>query len=123
QVRWLECWDDALNLLERALAHGRAPADDLEAMQRLLEAETDEPLAWILLSGELALCHLRFSALEAGELHLFSTRPPIAPLLDWLARDAIEVSHAGVVDYLGRRAAAARLPEAQQKSALRELER
>lgn len=130
QVKRLECWDDALNVLERALAHGRAAAEDLEAVQPLLEAEADEPLAWMLLSGELAMCHLRFSALEAGELHLFASRygrsrysPPIAPLFDWLARDAIKVSHAGVVDYLSHRAAAARLPEPQQTIALRQLER
>src|SRR5205807_7789998 len=66
QVKRLECWDDALSVLERALAQGRAPAEELRATQLLLEAEADEPLAWMLLRGELALCHLRFTALEAG---------------------------------------------------------
>jgi hypothetical protein len=125
QVQRLECWDEALALLERALAQGRPVDADLRAVQQLLETEAAEPLVPRVLRGERALCHFRFSALEAGELTLFTSArgddPPLAPALDWLAGQIVRFPHPGVLEYLSRRLAVAQLPPAAQPAALAQL--
>ncbi len=122
-LRW-ECWDEALQLLDRALSQAAPPDEDLRRTQRLLETEAAEPLELHLLQSELAFCHLRFSALEAGHVTLFESRysPPVAQVLDWLARDAVKFPHAGALEYLARRIAVARLPTSDRPAALKNLE-
>lgn len=125
QLLRLECWDEAILLLQRILAQRRPEDSELNDVQRLLETEASEPLAVLLLRGEMAFCHLRFSAVEAGRLSLFASRtsPPVARAFDWLARDAIKLPHAGALDYLAHRLALARQPIAAQASALRQWEK
>src|SRR5205814_732623 len=54
--------------IERALAQGQSPADELEILQRLLEDEDKHPALLILLRGERAAHHALCAAVESGEL-------------------------------------------------------
>jgi len=68
QVRRLRSQDYAMKSLERALAHGEPSHADLQALERLLQDESEQPLLLIAARGERAIWDQFLNVLKAGEL-------------------------------------------------------
>src|SRR5262249_22009341 len=60
----------AVDALERALAQGEPPADELEAVQALLEKEAAERVIVPAARGERAIMHQTVQALRQGKLSM-----------------------------------------------------
>jgi hypothetical protein len=126
----------ALGTLERVLAQGEPGAEDLAAMQRLLEMEEKMPLLENGMRGERGLSHRAMQALSNGwitpaqlvgvNLGRFGQMGlgnfTVGNLVTTFMVGSPANAHADVLEYTTELVEAAKLPEDEQPQRLRELE-
>jgi hypothetical protein len=115
----------ALRTLERVLAQGEGPAAALEAVQRLLETESEEPLALIAARAERAGVHAHLYVVRTGAfnraaygLRSSALGPQVDDVLD---RARARASHGAFLRYLTEWVEIAKLPPEQQHDRLQQL--
>jgi hypothetical protein len=123
------CGAVACQSVERALSQGEAAADDLLALQRLLQHEAAFPALLVSMRGERALIHETLDALESGDV-------PLGDVLDgegrearalrrlipgWWLRDTFRADHPRVLALMTRQVAIAQRPPHEQVAAEQEL--
>lgn len=82
--------------IERTLAQGEPPPEDMNALQKLLENEDTFPALLIAMRGERAVLHGVFSAVERGEVSLkelegFTSPAAHSEPRDWLKNTAVSL--------------------------------
>jgi hypothetical protein len=112
--------------LERVLALGEPPLEDLASLQSLLAEEESHPSLLIALRGERAIQHLISTGLANGSLSAgadvwnrnsrFNWPPPLA---QWDTAHTACLEHPRLLELLSRAIAAANLPADQQMVAER----
>jgi hypothetical protein len=105
----------AAGALERTLAQGEPPADDLADLQRLLEDEDTFPGLQLAVRGERASMHQLFSAMEAGDFTLSQIdgrkkSPWEERVFGMIYRDRIRNDHPQIFRWMGECLEVARLP-------------
>jgi hypothetical protein len=113
---------------ERALAQGEPPADELLALQRLLQHENAFPAMLVLTRGERALMHETLDAVESGDVSLSelfdNDRQGVALrkwVFGWYLRDQLRADHPRALALMKRWVAAAQLPAHERIAAEKEL--
>jgi hypothetical protein len=109
---------------ERALSQGEAPADELLALQRLLQHEAAFPALLVATRGERAMIHETLDALESGGSSLgqvLGNEPRPARLrkwaFGWYLRDRFRADHPRVLALMTRRIREVQLPPHEQAAA------
>jgi hypothetical protein len=124
------CIDLAASRIERILALGEPPVEDLAHMQALVELEEGHPTALVGLRGERAMVHVVLNGLADGGL-------PTSILLDrvggvdwmdravilWDARGRARRDHPRVMELMGQAIDIARRPPHEQPAAETVLDR
>jgi hypothetical protein len=113
------CVQSACRAVARVLARCAADADDLAAVQRLLEEEDRFPRLLVLTRGERAVLHQTLAAVESGtataaDLALLpesSSRGPSAP---FRSVDAVRAAHPRILRAATEAVAITRLPAHQR---------
>lgn len=116
----------AIGDIDSILRHGVGPAAELEALQKLLEREAEEPLLRLIARGERGGLHWVMTALTSGDLEPASDEQ--VARYPWLAeiRKSIPTgmaarhAHAWLLRHLTALAQIAQLPDSQQQEALRQ---
>jgi hypothetical protein len=121
------CVAVACQSVERALSQGEPPADELLALQRLLQHEAAFPALLVALRGERALLHETLGALEGGDVALgevLGNDPEdrqgaalrrLVP--GWYLRDTLRADHPRALGLMTRRIREAQLPPREQPAA------
>jgi hypothetical protein len=126
QLIRIACVAIACDAVERVLAQGEVPADELERLQRLLEDEDAHPGLLIATRGERAAMHELFDALESGDVALDqlegsgrTSRSWQDILLGHVIRDNFRDEHPLMLSLMTRRVEETRLPLHEQAAAER----
>jgi hypothetical protein len=129
QSRRLTIESLAIQTLERALAHGQAPAEALQGVQQLLEEEAAEPLLLRAFRGERAASQYHLAGAESGKLRFRMRfyRGPWADDMPKRWRDYLEMvivrrAHSGYLKLLTELVETAKLPAEQWPARLREID-
>jgi hypothetical protein len=120
------CVINTCQALERALAQGEPPPDELAVLQRALRAEDDFPDMLVAARRERAALHATFRAIESGDVPLsrLENKPPNWQdhLLGWFSRAKFREAHPAMLASMTRFVEIARLPPHEQAAAERQLD-
>jgi hypothetical protein len=121
------CVHQALAALERVLAHGEAPAAELEAFQRLLEDEAEFPRQLIAARAERAAVHGHLQVVRTGHfdrgVYGMRSSSALGPRVDdFRDRLRARTAHARYLRYLTEVVEIAKLPPEQQPARWAQLE-
>jgi hypothetical protein len=126
QLIRMKCIFSACQGLERALAQGQPPTEEMSAFQRLLADEDAYPALFVAARGERAVQNELMDALESGDIAVNALRDGRP---DWderlfgvLYRDNIRDEHPILLAMLSRWVALAQLPFPEQRAAEWKLE-
>jgi hypothetical protein len=123
----LACDAQAVDVLERALAQGEPSAQELEAVQALLEKEAGEPMLLQVARGERADMHRTVVALRNGQVNVTDLDGGKPGNLDNLVNLSgpmlARQSHAHMLRLLNEYVAGMKLPVEEQMAAMEALER
>jgi hypothetical protein len=127
QLVRISCLQVAYFAVERALAQGQPPADDLALLQRLLEQEQGLNLLLLIARAERAATHRICELTENGELDSTELAGPQEgswkdEVGNFLARNWLRKEHMRALGYMSRFVEIARLPHHEQIPPLFELE-
>jgi hypothetical protein len=127
QLIRITCVEASCREVERVLAQGEPPADELAGLQELLADEEKHPALLVGLRGERAFLHKTFEAIKAGEVsldQLLTMRGKTGKYnwFDKLAREDVNVEHARVLSLMTRRVRDAQLPPHRQAAGERAFE-
>jgi hypothetical protein len=123
QLVRIACVTSACQTAEVVLSQGEPPADDLLALQRLLQHEAAFPALLIATRGERASLHEMFDALESGDVRLSQLADDrrraawYEVAFGWYIRDTLRADHPRALALMARRIAEARLPAHEQAAA------
>ena len=116
----------AIRSLERALANGEASESALEAVQRLLQDEGEQPILLMQARAERAGIHQFLEVFESRKLNRASwglaSRTGSYQIDDFLDQGKARASHAEYLRYLNEFVEIAKLPSEQQVEQLRHFE-
>jgi hypothetical protein len=117
----------AAGAIERTLALGEPPADDLARLQKLVEEEEAHPTLLVALRGERAIHHRTFTELAKGTIDLNSSvgglgGPGSGMMSRWFQKTLARREHPEMLEMMGKVIDAARLPESEQLAAERKLD-
>jgi hypothetical protein len=116
----------ACRSLERTLAQGEAPPDELALMQRALSEEDSFPDMLIAARGERGTLDGIFTAIENGAVSMskLAGEPPewydFVP--NWFGRESMREAHPAMLEAMSRFIDVAKLPMHEQAAAERELD-
>jgi hypothetical protein len=115
---------------ERVLRFGDAPSAELEALQRLLDAEVEEPILQTMARGERGAAHWVMQGVTSGDLEtkagpeIQKANPDLAAALNALPQGlAARHVHAWLLRHLTRFVDISRLPDPRQRDAIRQWDR
>lgn len=113
--------------VERVLAQGQPPVEEMAAFQRMLEEEDAFPDLLISARGERAADQEMFDAFESGDIS-FSTMSEQRPnwnerLFGFVYRDNVREEHPMMLALMSRWTALVKLPSSEQRAAELQLER
>jgi hypothetical protein len=124
QLIRMACVALACQTAERVLSQGEPPADELLALQRLLQHEAAFPALFFATRGERAMMHEMLDALESGDVPLSQVlgedREAVAArrlFPGWYLRDKLRAGHPRALALMTRRVAETRLPAHEQVAA------
>jgi hypothetical protein len=125
QIVRVACGRLALRALEQTLAQGEAPAPALEDLQRLLEAEAEEPLQLVALRAERVGFYECLQAMRTGRFNraAYGLAPSaLGPTADGLyERVQAQACAAAYLRYFNELVEIAKLPSEQQQERLKGL--
>lgn len=121
QLIRIKCIFSAYQGLERTLAQGQPPTEEMSAFQRLLADEDAFPVLFVGARGERAVQNELMDAIESGDIS-FSAVSDGRPewnerLFGFLYRDNIRDEHPIMLAIMSRWVALARLPFPEQRAA------
>jgi hypothetical protein len=118
--------------VEKVLALGEAPADDLARLQEMLRQEDRHRTLWVALRGERAMLHDVFLGVAAGRIRLSEVAGPAeggpAPTFTeryfgWVVRDLARRDHPKMLALMNKAVENANLPPHEQAAAEEALEK
>jgi hypothetical protein len=118
----------AASAIERSLAQGEPPAEELARLQKLLEEEEGHRTLLVALRGERALQHKIFTGLTNGSININEVTGGGAGgdwgevMAGWFQAILARREHPEIMEMMSRAIAAARLPEHEQLAAEKELD-
>jgi len=126
QLVRLSCWKVAVRGLERTLAQGESSELTLEALQRLLEDEAEQPLLLLLARSERATIHQFLEVAEAGRFdratYGMMSRTRSYKLDNFLDRAKARGCHSAYLRFLTECVEIAKLPPEEQVERFKKLE-
>jgi hypothetical protein len=114
--------------IERTLALGEPPVEDLSRLQKLLEEEDAHRTLLVALRGERAIQHKLFTGMSNGAIDLEAspgggTGSGLTGLFSgWTQKNLARREHPDMLEILGRAIAVARLPEGEQAAGEKEVD-
>jgi hypothetical protein len=109
--------------IERVLAQGNPPTDDLAALQKLLDDEDAFLDLLLIMRGERAAWHAMFDGLESGEASFGDRKDWEAYLSGPIFRERLREEHPLMLALMNRWLATAQLPPNEQADAEKRLSR
>jgi hypothetical protein len=125
QLVRIACSRQAQHALERTLAQGEVPSQPLEAMQRLLEEEAEEPLLLIAARSERVQFYQCLEVMRAGKFNraAYGVKPSALGSIgdNLLDRRLARACQAPYLRYFNKVVEVVRLPPPEQQERLTEL--